>query len=176
MVWEALASVASLIVLFPVSPDAQGPPDFSGDWVLVKATTLGGRPSGKAVAPTTSDETSTSSNTLSGAAFNCGRGCTIHHKGQTLTVEAALLGSDVKPAPSVTLQLDGRRMSVIDSFSPKRQLPVTAKWNGAKLEITTSPGPYTVTQSLGVDAAQLVVVTSVDRPSERPVTLRYAKK
>jgi hypothetical protein len=116
------------------------------------------------------------SNAVSGAGFNCGRECTIVHKGQTLTIAKALLGWDATPVPAVRLQLDGRQISVADPFTPNRQIPVTAKWNGDKLDITSSAGSYSVTQSVSITAGQLVVVTSVNRPAAQPVTFKYKKK
>jgi hypothetical protein len=169
------AGLAGVLILLPVSGTAQSRPNLSGDWTLVSATTSGTRgprepdsSSGRAERPTTS-------NTASGAAFNCGRQCTIVQKGQTLTIDKALLGTSTTPAPAVTLQVDGRQLSVVDSFSPRREIPVTATWNGNRLEIVSSTGSRTVTQSLAIEAGQLVVVTSFTRDAARPVTFRYRK-
>jgi hypothetical protein len=60
-----------------------------------------------------------------------------------LTIEKALLGSNATPAPPVTLDLDGRQRPVVDSFSPPRELPVTAAWSGNTIEITTATGRST---------------------------------
>lgn len=176
MLTTILASLGSVLVFMPVAGGAQRRPDLSGDWVLVRATTTRVRSTGQAGSPQATGETPTTSTTVSGAAFNCGRECTITHKGQTLTIDKALLGSDGKPVPAVTLQLDGRQIAVPDSFNPGGKIPMIAKWNGDKLEIISSTGPLTATQSLALDAAQLVVVTSFNRPSAQPVTFRYKKK
>jgi len=170
------ASVLGLLVLVPVSGAAQSRPNFSGDWVLLSATTSATRGTGEAGTSTAGGEKRIRSNTASGAAFNCGRECSIVHKGQALTIEKALLALQTTPAPVVKLQLDGRQISVVNSFSPDREIPVTAKWNGDKLEITSATGSGTVTQSLAIEAGQLVVVTSVHRHSAQPVTFRYKKK
>jgi hypothetical protein len=119
-------------------------------------------------------------NTVSGAPFNCGRECTIVHKGQTLRIDRAYLASSSTPAPAVTLQLDGRETSVVDSFSPNRELPATAQWNGDQLKITSSidcfRGACTITQLVSIEATQLVVVTSSNTDGNQPVTFRYKKK
>jgi len=93
-----------------------------------------------------------------------------------LTVDKAHLASHPTPAPAVTLHLDGRQTSVVDSFSPRREIPVTAKWNGDKLEITSSTGLHTITQLVSIEATQLVVVTSVNIEADQPVTFKYKKK
>ena len=118
---------------------------------------------------------------FSGAPFNCGRECTIVHKGQTLRIDRAYLASDPTPAPAVTLQLNGRPRSVVDSFSPWREIPATAQRIGDRLKIssstsTTSMGEYTITQFVFIEATQLVVVTSVNIDDFPPMTFRYKKK
>jgi hypothetical protein len=154
-------------------------PDFSGQWVLVEALVTGSTRGSEE----TSGPRHTSSNTISGAAFNCGRECTIAQKGLTLTIQNAELadypGKDrSRPTPAVTLQMDGDQRSVVDSFSPSRQLPVTAKWEGNELEITSGRGSLVQTQSLSLEGKQLVVVNVAqvngDRGSE--VTFKYQRK
>jgi hypothetical protein len=162
-------SLVGVAVLVPLSGAAQSRPNLSGNWVLVSATA-----SGTGRGENSSGERPIKSNTASGAAFNCGRECTIVHKGQALTIDKALLASNPNPAPAVTLQLNGRQMSVLDSFNPPREIPVTAKWNGNKLEITSTMGRMT-TQLVTVDASELVVVTSSGTDGPR-VTLKYKKR
>jgi len=173
---EIVASLVAVAVLVPLSGAAQRPPDLSGHWVLVTATTAVARTTGRPGTPQASGEVHTTSNTASGAAFNCGSECTIVQKGQMLTVDKAHLDSSPTPAPAVTLRLDDHQLSVVDSFSPKRKIPVTAKWNGDKLEITSSTGSHTITQLVSIEATQLVVVTSVDIGTVSPVTFKYTKK
>ncbi|MBZ5499623.1 MAG: hypothetical protein LAP85_24760 [Acidobacteriia bacterium] len=183
---EIVASLVAVAVLVPLSGAAQRPPDLSGHWVLVTATAFaGGRGTGRPGTPQASGEVHTTSTTVSGAAFNCGTECTIVQKGQMLTVDKAHLASRPTPAPAVTLHLDGRQTSVIDSFAatfkggptnPRREIPVTAKWNGDTLEITSSTGLHTFTQLLSIEEKQLVVVTLIDIESAPPVTFKYKKK
>jgi hypothetical protein len=175
-VGRVLASAASLLLLTPASGAAQRAPNLSGDWVLVSATTSGARSNEPTGASPPGGQTPTSTTTVSGAVFNCGRECTIVHKGGTLTVDKALLGSNTAAAPAVVLPFNGRQISVVDSFSPNREIPATAKWTGNKLTITSSPGSHTVTQVLALEATRLVVVTSVGRPGAQPVTFTYKKK
>jgi hypothetical protein len=73
------------------------------------------------------------------------------------------------------LQLDGLQKSVVDSFNPGREIPVTAKRNGDKLEIISPTGSHTFTQTVSIAATQLVVVTAVNITSAQPVTLTYKK-
>jgi hypothetical protein len=122
-----LASVAAVTALVPLLAAAQRPPDLSGDWVLVSATSSGGGGRGAAGETETRGDHRVTSNTASGAAFNCGRGCRIVHKGQTLRIDDAYLGSNDKPAPPVILRLDGRQGAVIDSFNPGREIQATAQ-------------------------------------------------
>jgi hypothetical protein len=160
--FKPILIVAGLLTLIAMAGSGQNPPNLSGNWVLVTATVSGGRSAGRTAAPQASAETPTTSNTVSGAAFNCGRECTIVHKGRTLAIEKALLGSDEAPAQVVTLHLDGRQISVADTFSPSRKIGVTADWNGNKLQIISSTASRTV--------------TSFNRDAARPVTFRYRKK
>lgn len=167
------ATVLGALVLMPSSTAAQKP-NFSGDWHLESATTAGGARG--AGASKLSGERTITTNTAGGAAFNCGRECTIIQKGQTLTIEKALLASSSTPAPVVTLQLDGQQAPVIDSFSPNRTILAAAKWKGSEIEIVSSTGSLTFTQLLSAEGAQLVVVTSLDRAGSSPVTFRYRQK
>jgi hypothetical protein len=165
-----------LLILIPLARAGQPAPNFSGDWVLITATTSGARSTGQAGRAPTTGETRTTTNTASGAAFNCGRGCTILHKDQTLTIDKALLGSNTQPAQRVTLQLDGRENPVIDSFSPNGEIPATAQWNGNKLEISSSASSHTIKQLVSLEGAQLVVVTSFGLAAAQPVRFTYRKK
>jgi len=171
-----VASLVAVAVFVPLSGVAQRRPDLSGNWVLVTATTTGSRTTGKSETPKASGEVPTTSTTISGAAFNCGTECTIIQKGQTLTVDKALLASRPTPALAVTLHLDGHQMSVVDSFNPPREIPVMAKWNGTRLEITTSTGSHAYNQLISLERTQLVVVTSSNFGADQPVTFRYKKK
>ena len=83
-----LATITAVTALVPLLAAAQRPPDFSGDWVLVSATSSGGGGRGAAGETDTRGDHRVTSNTVSGAAFNCGRGCTIVHKGQTLRIDS----------------------------------------------------------------------------------------
>ncbi len=167
--------IVSLLLL--ASGPYQRTPDLSGDWVLVGATASRARSGGEdRPYRETTGETRTTANTFSGAAFNCGRECTIVHKGLELTVHNARLSSKKTAAPVVTLHLDGRQMSVVDSFSPNREISVMAKWNGLKLEVASLAASDTVTQSVGIEAEQLVVIGYYRRDRTRSVTLRYEKR
>jgi len=167
------ASLVGLLALVPLSSAAQRPPNVTGNWVLVSATTSGAGGRGEA---SNAGERPITSNTASGAAFNCGRECSIVLEGQTLTIDKALLAANQTAAPAVTLRLDGRQTPVVDSFNAGRQVPAAAKWNGDKLEILSSTGSSAYTQLLSIEAAQLVVVTSVNREGSAPVMLKYRRK
>jgi hypothetical protein len=171
-----LAGIAALMAFVPLLAAAQRPPDLSGDWALVSATSSGAGGRGAAGETDTRGDHRVTSNTVSGAAFNCGRGCTIVHKGQTLRIDGAYLGSNDKPAPPVTLLLDGRQRSVVDSFNPGREIPATGQWVGDRLKITSPSSRMTTTQLVSLEASQLIVVTSVNMEGAEPVTLRYKRK
>jgi hypothetical protein len=162
------AVLIGLVVAVPAT--AQRSPDLSGRWEFAGGITTSSR--------TSSDNTprSTTSNTISGAAFNCGRECTILQKGQTLTIADAHLAARPNPAQAITIRIDGRPAAVTDTFSPSRALSVTAKWNGEKLEVATASGAHTVRQTIYLDAKELVVVTAVEIGDIKPVTFRYRKK
>lgn len=172
-----LASLMSLLSILPLAQAGPRAPDLSGRWVLLAASAgAGSRTSGRGSAAQANGEPRTITNTVSGAAFNCGRECTIVHKGQILRIEAALLASNTTPAGVVTLHLDGRQRTAIDSFGPPRQIPVRAAWNGDKVEIASVTGSHTITQVVSVEGGQLVVVTSVDIDGSRPETFRYKRQ
>lgn len=168
------ASLVGVVALVPLSGLAQNRPNFSGDWVLVSATTSGAS-RGEATPSPAAGERPTQSNTASGAAFNCGRECSIVHKGATLAIDKALLASRTEAALAVTVQLDGRERPVPDSFNPGREIPAMATWSGGTLVITSKTGSITMTQRLSLVAAQLVVVTD-DSVSESRVTYKYKKE
>jgi hypothetical protein len=134
-------------------------PNFSGKWALASVT-----PSG-------------AGSHTSGAAFNCGRSCTITHQGQNLKVESALLASAAGPAPAVTFQLDGREVPVPNSSGRGGQLPAVARWDGDTVEIVTKADPFPMgyKQTLVLDGAQLVVVTADDQ-GKSSVKLKYSRK
>jgi len=171
-----LARIAAVMALVPLLAAAQRPPDLSGDWVLVSATSAGGGGRGAAGETEARGDHRITSYTVSGAAFNCGRGCTIVHKGQTLRIDGAFLGSNDKPAPPVILRLDGRQGAVIDSFNPGREIPATAQWVGDRLKITSPSNRITRTQLVSLEASQLVVVTSANVEGDEPVTFRYKRR
>jgi len=125
----------------------------------------------------------TKNDTISGAAFNCGRECTITHKGQTLTIDNAQLadypGRDKSlRTPAVTLHLDGRQDAVVDSFNPHLKISVTAKWQGHQLQIDSLRDPLAATQLISLDGTQLVVVSARFLNGERryEMTFKYKKK
>ena len=171
-----LARIAAVMALVPLLAAAQHPPDLSGDWVLISATSSGGGGRGGTGRPEARGGHQVATNTASGAAFNCGRACTIVCKGQTLRIDAAYLGSNDKPAPPVILRLDGRQGAVVDSFNPGREIPATAQWVGDRLKITSPSNRITRTQLVSLEASQLVVVTSVNIEGDEPVTFRYKRK
>jgi hypothetical protein len=171
-------------LIVPAPNEAQREPDLSGTWVLVEA--LAGGPARDAAGKTASEgPRRTSSTTVSGAPFNCGRGCTITHRGQTLIIEQAQLadypGKDKsRPTPTVTLRLDGLEAEVVNSFSPGAQLPASARWDGDKVRIESRRPDSAVaaTQLLSLEGGQLVVVTSVTFGGENRVetTFRYDRR
>jgi hypothetical protein len=179
--WRLLQTIVGVLVVLPMSGEAQRRPDLSGQWELVEALASGrGRDGAASEGPRR-----TTSTTISGAPFNCGRGCTISHEGQTLTIDNAQLadypGKDKsQPTPSVTLHLDGRHARVVDSFSPPRELPVTARWDGSKVRIDSAENglPIARTQWLALEEGQLIVVSSTSANGEilGETTFRYRKK
>jgi hypothetical protein len=168
--------VGILFALLATATARQLAPNLSGDWVIASAIATGTRAKVQGATPPENVEVRTSANTASGAAFNCGRQCTIVHRGETLTLREALLGSETQPAVTVSLQLDGRRHLVADSFSPGREIPVTAAWRGTTLEIVSTSGTGTITQTIALDGSELVVMTSDSREPRQRVTFRYKKR
>jgi hypothetical protein len=173
----ALLCTTSLVA--PVSAQKPRPTDFSGDWVWVESLVIGSTRSGE----TPAGGVRSSVNTSSGAAFNCGRECTILHKRDTLTVDNARLGGDAKQpsakTPAVTFRIDGREVEVVDSFSPHRKLAAAAKWVGNQLEISSGSTPSFSpwTQTLSIEEGHLVVVHARTVNGERhQVRMKYRKK
>ena len=170
MLTKMQAFTAGLLVLAPLSAAPPQVPNFSGHWVLATATaTGGGWTSGGAVAYATVERPTTRHTTI-GAAFNCGRECTIGHEGETLSIQNAILAGRAEPAPTVMLQLSGRRtLPVLGQF-----VPVTAAWNAERLDIVTESAPRGYSQSLSFAGTQLVVMTSDVHVTSR-LTLKYNK-
>lgn len=155
---------------------AQRQPNFSGRWELAEALASGGGRDGAS----SEGPRRTTSTTISGAPFNCGRGCTIVHKGPKLTIQDAPLAGNVGKAratPPVTLNLDGKPMKVVDSFNPSRELAVTARWEGDKVRIDNADPGIAITQRLSLEDGQFVVITSTVLHGEPrgDVTYRYRK-
>jgi hypothetical protein len=175
-------SFLSAARVFPMPGEAQRRPNLSGHWTLVEALASGpGRDSTDRAATARP----TMSTTISGAPFNCGRECTITHRGQTLTIANAQLaeypGKDKsQPTPAVTLHLDGRQTEVVDSFSPSRQLPVVARWEGnaVRIESRTQESSVVWIQVLRLEGAQLVVVssTTINGEARAQTTFTYRRK
>jgi len=178
-------AVVGGLVLLRAAGLAQRQPNFSGEWELVEALVTGATRDGAA-----SDQPRrTTSTTISGAPFNCGRGCTIIHKGQTLTIENAQLadipGRDkTQPTPSMTFHINGRQMMVVDSFNwdPPLEMPVTARWDGGRIRIDTAQqgagATMLWTQVLSLESGQLVVVTTSTRDGDPGwgTTFSYRKR
>ena len=49
-------------------------------------------------------------------------------------------------------------------------------WIELYRQITSATGSHTITQLVSIDAAELVVVTTIDIAAIQPVTFRYKKK
>jgi hypothetical protein len=164
--------VLAVMMLLPALGEAQQRPDFSGEWELVEALVTGGGRDG-----TVSEEPRrTTSTTISGAAFNCGRGCTLTQKGHALTVARAQLAAShpSSPPPNVTLELDGKERKVVDSFNTSSELSVIARWQSGGLEVETrSRVPWK--QTLRIEKNELLVVSTNPRFATE-MTLRYRKK
>jgi hypothetical protein len=180
-----VCATAGVLALLTVEPEAQRRPDLSGQWELVEALVTGATRDGAA-----SDQPRrTTSTTISGAPFNCGRGCTIVQKGQALTVENAQLadipGRDkARPTPSMTFHVNGQQTKVVDSYNwdPPREMPVTARLDGSTVRIESvdqgAMATLTWTQLLSAEDGQLVVVTTSARDGEPRwgTTFRYRKR
>jgi hypothetical protein len=162
MLHGVLAGLAVGSVVWSLAAEAQRRPDFGGTWVLVEAL-VSGSTRGAADAGG-GGPVRTPTTTIGGAPFNCGRECTIVQKNQTLTVEAAKLadfpGKDpYQPTPAVTFHLDGRQAEVVNSFTPRQRIAVTAKWDGNTVQIESATEWLKRTQSLSLDGGRLVVVS-----------------
>jgi hypothetical protein len=167
--WRMIGMVV-VLVLLPISGLAQRQPNLSGHWELVEALATGTGRDG-----TVSDKPRpTTSTTISGAAFNCGRACTITHKGQTLTIANARLADSVE-APDVVLRLDGQQANVINSFGAPGELSTTAGWKGENLEIVTGDRVAVWKQVLSLERTELVVVSAHEGYGIETI-FRYRKK
>ena len=175
-----LAALISASLVAPLAAQTPRPPNFSGNWVWVESRVSGAGRSGE----TPAGGARTPVHTSSGAAFNCGRECTIAHKGATLTIDNAQLadykGKDPSErTPPVMFRIDGREAEVVDSFNPSRKLSATAKWDGNKLQITSGSrsSSFPWTQILSLEEGHLMVVHTAT-PNGEPVriTMKYRKK
>ena len=165
--------VGGCICLLGAANDLQRP-NFSGEWVLEAATSLGGR-SAAGTGDASRLPHPIRSTTISGAAFNCGSRCRIVQQQQVLTIAESILGDSATPAVAVALQLDGRQRLVVDSFNPGSMIPVTAKWSDKQLEIVSAAGTHGYTQVVSLQGDHLVIVTSSGRDDDPPVTFTYKR-
>jgi hypothetical protein len=167
-----------LSLAFSISGHARtaiAPPDLSGHWVLVsaplaKSTRTGsdkqadGAPGAKMI------------DTVGGAAFNCGAGCLVSHKGDRLTIDQAMLSTDNgRVIPAVTIVTDGKAAPVQDSFNSKLSLTVTATWKADVLVIASQRG-RTITQEVSLKAGKLVVMSQLPYEGIQPMTFTYEKR
>lgn len=168
---RSTALTLAAVALLSLAGQAQRSLNLSGKWELVEALMTGPGRDGS-----TSDEPRpTRSVTVSGAAFNCGRGCTITHKGQTLTIaHADPPGTDRDAVPIVTFQLDDREHKVTDSFNHSIELPVVARLQDGGIEVETRMWGA-MKQRLTTEKNELVVVTTREG-GEWSTILRYRKK
>jgi hypothetical protein len=180
-----VCATVCIMALVTVQGEAQRRPDLAGQWELVEALVTGATRDGAA-----SDQPRrTTSTTISGAPFNCGRGCTITQKGQTLTIDNAQLadipGRDkTRPTPAMTFHVNGEQMTVVDSYNwdPPREMPVTARWEGSRVRIESvdrgTLATQTWTQLLSLEDSHLVVVTTSSRDGESRwgTRFRYRKQ
>jgi hypothetical protein len=163
------AMVALVGVLAGPAAPGQAEPDLSGDWTLASATTNRTRNGGPGEQPTRTYLSEFS-------AFNCGRGCRILHKGSTLTVEnAQLKAGATTPSPTVSIVVDGRPHTVVDSITLGNTIETVGRWENGKLLITSMLSGIPLSQTISLEQNQLVVVKSFVT-SDTKLTLRYTKK
>lgn len=144
-------------------------PDLSGEWTLASATTNRTRDGATGERPTRTY-------LAEGSAFNCGRGCRIVHKGSILTVENALVNAEATiPSPTVSIVIDGRQHTVVDSITLGNKIETVGRWEDGRLSITSMLSGIPMSQTLSLEQNQLVVVKSFVT-SDAKLTLRYAKK
>jgi hypothetical protein len=151
------------------APPAQT--DLSGEWTLASATTSSSRDGATGELPTKTYLSEFS-------AFNCGRACRIVYKGSTLTVEnAQLKAGATSPSPTVTIVVDGRPHTVVDSITLGNTIETVGRWEGGTLLLTSmlSGSRIALSQTISLDQNQLVVVKSFVT-SDAKFTLRYTRK
>lgn len=166
---HACAIVAFVGVL--AAPAAQGAsrPNLSGEWRLTSATTNMTRDGSTGEQPIRTY-------VFDYSAFNCGRECRIVHKGSTLTIENALLEAGATaPSPTVTIEVDGRPHTVVDSVNLGNTIETVSRWEDGKLLITSMLLGIGISQTVSLEQNQLVVVKSFVT-SDAKLTLRYTKK
>jgi len=162
--------VALVAVLTAFAAPGVAQPDFSGEWTLTTATSNRVRGGG-------SGEQPVRQYVMDFHAFNCGRECRIVHKGSTLTVEnAQLKDGATAPSPTVTIVIDGKSHTVVDSFTQGNTIEAVARWQDGKLVITSMAGRLAMTQTVSLEQNQLVVVRSGLTDPDSKWTLRYTKR
>lgn len=170
-----ITSLVLSIGLVHLSAEPAAPPDLSGQWVLTLA------PLAKSMRAGTGKQAEPEPNakmidTVGGAAFNCGSGCTIVHKGTQLTIDQARLSTDNgRDVPKVTIVTDGKSATVQDSFNTRLSLTVTAEWRGAVLNISSVQN-RTTTQEISLKDGKMVVVSQLPFAGVEPMTFVYEKK
>jgi hypothetical protein len=157
-----MTRVNALVALVMLLAQGTPAPNLSGEWKLASSTRNAGRgeePQKRYVAD--------------GWAFNCGRECRIVQKGTTLTIENAQLADADASSPTVTIELDGKPHTVVDSGNRGSNLEVSGRWENGTLTITTMLAGRPTSQTISLDHSQLVVVTSL---MTSKLTYRYSKK
>ncbi len=165
-------AILALVALLTASAAPQvAQINLSGEWKLASATANRTRNGG-------SGEQPVKQYVMDAHAFNCGRECRIVHKGSTLTVEnARLKDGATAPSPTVTIVIDGRSHTVVDSVTPGHTIETSARWEDGKLRITSMlPVGIPITQTVSLEQNQLVVVKSYATDPDAKFTLRYTKK
>jgi hypothetical protein len=95
-------------------------------------------------------------------------------KDSTLTVENAQLEDKPSaPSPTVTIKLDGRPHTVVNSVDRGESLEVTGRLEGGVVSVTTMVAGRPVSQTISLDKTQLMIVSS---GAATTFVFRYARK
>jgi hypothetical protein len=166
---RAVALASALVALFAVELAAQERPSFAGTWTMVDvaASAPAGPRAGRAGPPPDGARAGRMGGRGGrgggfGALIGLGREATITQDGTTLTITRATQAGEIR----TVYNLDGSESTntVSGPGGNSLQMVSRARWDGAKLAITTSmtlgDNPVETTMSLSLDPSGALVVES----------------
>ena len=151
-------------LLLPLMATAeQAKTDFSGTWLAIPRNTESGIPG------------------IGSGAFICGAQCTIVQTDRTITIKRPSNRQGVA-LPDVVLKLDGSpsKVTQLGRGGASQDFDAIAQWNDAGQlivvrKVLSDGQTFTITQSVSIQAGQLIIATDHGRKGIAPDVREYKK-